>query len=143
MNEWKVRQQVTHRLHEHTDLSQDDQVVVMRRGAISELDFQAEIVAYFLREGDGRLYYPQKAYSVALVYAKLLQRYFDEDFYEVLNDADLLLGDKHFVPYSKDKGTYDELILLMSHANLWDFENNPISQVRATVSYFKKEFLLD
>jgi len=143
MKEWKIRQQLTHRLHEHDDLMKDHQVIVWKRDEISGLDFQADIIAYFLRVGDGYLYYPQKSYSVALIYAKLLQRYFKEDFYEALDDPDLLLGDSHFVPYSKDKGTYDQLICTMAYQNLWDFENNPISQVRATVRYFKKEFLLD
>jgi len=142
MKDWKIKQLLTHKTHVHEDLQENHPTVIYRREEMYGIDFQAEVINYFLREGDGYLYYPQKSYSVGLIYAKLLQRYFKEDFYVALDDPDLLLSDPHFVRYRDDKRTYDQLIFTMSHLNLWDFENNPISQVQASVSYFKKEFLV-
>ncbi|TFG95661.1 hypothetical protein E4H12_12840 [Candidatus Thorarchaeota archaeon] len=86
---------------------------------------------------------PCKSYAVALVYARLLERYFNEDFITVLSDPELLFKDKHFVPYSANSALYDQLISMMTYRELWDFESNPISQVQTTVRYFKKEFLLE
>jgi len=88
------------------------------------------------------LVYPEKSYAVAMVYAKLLEKYFGENFYEVLDDQDLLLGDKYFVRYSKNKEWYDKLIATMDEWKLWDFENSKLPQVQATITYFKKEFQL-
>lgn len=88
------------------------------------------------------IYYPQKSYAVALIYAKLLEKYFDEPFYEALDNPTLLLGDKYFKQYSERRLVYDRAIHKITKNSLWDFENIKTSRVQATVDYFRKEFLL-
>ena len=39
-----------------------------------------------------KLFYPGKSYAVALIFAKLLELHFNEDFYTALDDPMLLLG---------------------------------------------------
>lgn len=85
---------------------------------------------------------PVKSYAVAIVYARLLEKRFGEHFIEALNYPDLLLGDRYFSRYCDDWRTYDSVFALLRERKLWDFENNNLPQVKATVSYFKKEFLL-
>jgi hypothetical protein len=143
MKEWKTRQQITNRLHEHTDIADASKVTVWDRSKLLPGAFEYWVISYFRLPGDGQLHYPQKSYAVALVYAKLLEQYFGESFYDVLDDRDLLLGDKYFVRYSEDRATYDSIIRELTRQDMWNFEANPISQVQATVRYFKKEFLLD
>jgi hypothetical protein len=143
MKDWKVRQQLTHKLHQHDDLIENEEMREWKREELRDIDFLSSVLAYFFREGDGVLHYPQKSYSVAVIYAKLLEKYFQEDFYEVLNDPDLLPSDKYFVPYLQDQEVYDQVITTLTTFNKWDFESNPISRVQATVRYFKKEFLLE
>lgn len=82
---------------------------------------------------------PTKTYAVALIYAKLLEKHFSEDFYEVLSDPDLLYGNaKWFVPYSPETArTYDRIIKAVP-----EIIRPEISQTQATITYFEKEFLL-
>lgn len=143
MKPWKVRQQLTHRLHEHDDLIEDTDVRVWNKDDFRPIDFAHDVFGYFVQEGDGTLHYPQKSYAVAIIYAKLLEKHFGENFIAVLNDPELLLSDKFFMPYSEDPETYDSVISMLTYWNNWDFESNPISSVQATVRYFKKEFMLD
>lgn len=141
MKEWKIRQQIYDRTwHDHDDLVCHSKII-----DTSELGFDpsfaGKVGSYFMWEWDV-LVYPEKSYAVAMVYAKLLEKYFGENFYEVLDDQDLLLGDKYFVRYSKNKEWYDKLIATMDEWKLWDFENSKLPQVQATITYFKKEFQL-
>ncbi|TFG94183.1 hypothetical protein E4H12_15630 [Candidatus Thorarchaeota archaeon] len=143
MKEWKLRQQITHKLHKHDDLIENEEVIVTDRASIRTLDFAHDVLMYFVQEGDGKLYYPQKSYAVALIYARLLEKYFGEQFYDALNDPELLISDLYFVPYNEDREAYDDIIGAANYWKLWDFESNPISYVQSTVHYFKQEFLLD
>ena len=76
---------------------------------ISE-DIVGDAVLHFEEKVDEWIY-PSKSYVVAICYAKWLEQDFDEDFYEVLDDPDLLFGnDPYFVPYSEDEGTYQAIL---------------------------------
>lgn len=138
MKEWKVNQEVFHRTNIPTDWTSDKKVVV------STHDVVEDIVQYFSVELGDVLIYPAKSYAVALIYSRLLSKYFNEEFYTALNDPMLLFGnDKYFVPYYKDIKTYDQAILRISTIrDAWDVENSRLSQVQATTAYFKQEFLL-
>jgi|TARA_B000000565_G_scaffold255349_1_gene235721 hypothetical protein len=54
--------------------------------------------------------YPAKSYFVAICYAKWIEKDFKEDFYTVLDDADLIPKDPYFRRYSQDKETYDAIL---------------------------------
>lgn len=91
-----------------------------------------QVISFF--KSESQLIYPAKSYFVAIVYAKCMQKYFNVDFYQALNDKDLLPDDKFFIPYHKDKLTYDKIIENIQ--NIWQYDS-----INKTVNYFKKEFL--
>lgn len=104
MKEWKIRQQYFHMMnHEFKD---DLNKVEIRLSN----DIIEDAVRHFEEYVDEWIY-PAKSYVVAICYAYWIAIDFDEDFYEVLNDPELLAGnDPYFVPYEEDKYTYDEII---------------------------------
>lgn len=97
-------------------------------------NLEEQVVKFF--ENGSELIYPAKSYFVAIVYAKCLERYFGEDFYQSLNDNDLLPDDKYFQPYTADIDTYNTI--LASIGDIWQYKS-----IEKTVGYFKKEFLVD
>lgn len=98
------------------------------------VDIVDQIVNFFNTES--QLIYPAKAYFVAIVYAKCMEKYFFEDFYKMLDDPELLSDDKYFVTYENDKNTYDSVLVLLKK----DILSYPSTQ--KTENYFKKEFLI-
>lgn len=92
-----------------------------------------QVVDFFLTESE--LIYPAKSYFVAIVYAKCLEKYFGSDFFESLNDPELLPDDTYFKTYSQDKFTYDNIINRIG--DIWQYPS-----ICKTVNYFKKEFLI-
>lgn len=92
-----------------------------------------QVVNFFLTESE--LIYPAKSYFVAIVYAKCLEKYFGGNFFEYLNDSELLPDDTYFKVYSQDKSTYDNIINRIG--NIWQYPS-----ICKTVNYFKKEFLI-
>ena len=92
-----------------------------------------QVVNFFFTESE--LIYPAKSYFVAIVYAKCLEKFFGGNFFEYLNDPELLPDDTYFKVYSQDKSTYDNIINRIG--NIWQY-----SSICKTVNYFKKEFLI-
>lgn len=92
-----------------------------------------QVVDFFLTESE--LIYPAKSYFVAIVYAKCLEKYFGGNFFEYLNDSELLPDDTYFKIYSQDKSTYDNIINRIG--DIWQYPS-----ICKTVNYFKKEFLI-
>ena len=92
-----------------------------------------QVVDFFLTESE--LIYPAKSYFVAIVYAKCLEKYFGGNFFEYLNDSELLPDDTYFKVYSQDKSTYDNIIDRIG--DIWQYPS-----ICKTVNYFKKEFLI-
>ena len=104
MKDWKARQAAFHAVTEDFKDDLNDVDVV-----ISD-DIVADAVMHFEEKVDEWIY-PAKSYVVAICYAKWLEQDFNEDFYEVLDDPDLLYGnDPYFVPYSDDEGTYNAIL---------------------------------
>jgi hypothetical protein len=129
MKEWKIRQEIFHRLNtEH-----DDDL------SLHTVEVQDEIVEnaikYFTTTELGWVY-PAKSYVVAICYARWLNQHFSEDFYESLNDPELLHGnDPYYVPYEQDKDTYNKIL----NAVGFDF-NEEIGIIPDIKMYFLKEF---
>lgn len=84
------------------------------------------------------LIYPAKSYFVAIVYAKCLEKYFQVDFLEALNDKELLPDDLYFKSYSEDKETYDKIFALLKNKDILSLKSS-----QKTVNYFKQEFLVE
>lgn len=85
-----------------------------------------------------KLIYPAKSYFVAIVYAKCLEKYFNEQFYNALNYNDLLPDDSYFVTYEENKQVYDIILKRLDLDNILELEST-----KKTIAYFKQEFLID
>jgi hypothetical protein len=129
MKEWKVRQEVYHRLtQEHSDDLNHCSIEIVD-------DVVASAVRYFTERKIGWLY-PSKSYVVAILYARWLHEEFGEDFLTALDDADLLYNnDPYFVPYSQDPETYVKIIMALPQ----DMTQGRIPDIR---DYFEREFMI-
>jgi hypothetical protein len=129
MKEWKIRQEIFHRLNtEH-----DDDLSLHKVEVRDEIVENA--IKYFTTTELGWVY-PAKSYVVAICYARWLNQHFSEDFYESLNDPELLHGnDPYYVPYEQDKDTYNKIL----NAVGFDF-NEEIGIIPDVKMYFLKEF---
>jgi len=104
MQEWKIKQEIYHRLH--TDHSDDLNAVdiVITENTVDDA------VKHFYERVDQWIY-PAKSYFVAICYAHWISQDFGDDFYELLNDPMLLAGnDPYFTTYNNDEETYNRII---------------------------------
>jgi len=128
MKDWKARQAAFHTTA--TEFRDDlNEVDIL----ISD-DIVDDAVLHFNEKVDEWIY-PAKSYVVAICYATWLSEDYGEDFYEVLDDPDLLFGnDPYFVPYSDDEGTYNAILEAI------DFDRNA-GMVPDIYEYYKEEML--
>lgn len=141
MKEYKIRQDVYHKITEIGDYTDGTDYTVLE---LSTGDLVESILDHFTKEQPD-LIYPTKSYFVAIIYSKLLGVHFNEQFYTALNDPDLLYGnDKFFVPYSEATLVYDTVIRRLPWFPLGNCGfNDSLSQVVSTIDYFNKEFSID
>lgn len=129
IKEHKIRQEIYHRLNSNHN---DD--LSLHSVEIND-DIIGNAIKYFTTTELGWVY-PAKSYVVAICYARWLNEYFGEDFYESLNDPNLLYGnDPYFVPYEKDKNTYNKIMNTIK----FDFDEKA-GIVPDVKEYFLKEF---
>ena len=102
--EWKIRQALYHKLNsDYTDDLKKVKIEINK-------NIVEDAVRYFYNTNMPFIY-PSKSYVVAICYAYWLSKDFSEDFYELLDDSDLLYGnDPYFKTYSEDTKTYDEIL---------------------------------
>ena len=133
MNEWKIRQEIYHRLNtEHTD-DLNDKAVVFTNNVVEDA------IRYF-NERDIGWIYPSKSYMVGICYAKWLSEEFGGEPLDYLNDSKLLYGnDPYFVTYDEDKETYDSILNKILG---WDF-NSDLGMCPDVKGYFTEEFQID
>ena len=132
MTEWKVRQNLFYKLN--TEPFDDD---LNTKEIIFTDNIVRDSVRYF-KEKDLGWIYPSKSFMVGICYSKWISETFGGDFYEILNDKELLFNnDPYFKCYSEDKETYDSIIDIIG----LDFDQTEgyVSDVRV---YFEEEFLL-
>jgi hypothetical protein len=104
MQEWKIKQEIYHRLnHEYRDdLNKVDIVMSNDYG---------DILRHFHEKVDQWIY-PAKSYFVAVCYASWIAEDYGEDLIELLKDPMLLAGnDPYFKPYDEDPDTYDKILM--------------------------------
>jgi len=105
MQEWKIKQEIYHRLNtEHTDDLKKVDIVITT-------NVKEDALRHFVEYVDEWIY-PAKSYAVAFCYAYWIsQDYLNEEFYMLLNDPDLLHGnDPYFRTYKEDPDTYNYIM---------------------------------
>lgn len=134
MNEdWKIRQEIYHRLHtEHSDDLNTKDVTMSD-------DIVNNAVKYFNETNIGWIY-PAKSYMVGICYSKWLAKHFGGRPVEYLEDPNLLYGnDPYFVQYSTDPRSYH---LILNEIGGWDFDETK-GMVPDVYEYFVEEFMLN
>ena len=98
-----------------------------------------DAVAY-LKEGSNYLRFPGAARAVAIAAADFVSRSFGEDFYQVLDDGNLMNGnDPYFKRYTEDKKVYDEILRRVDVGNI----NWSSFRMGVTHRLLKEEYMLD
>ncbi|MFN8847102.1 MAG: hypothetical protein ACK5V3_11190 [Bdellovibrionales bacterium] len=141
MKEWKIRQELYHRLTAHSDRGDDfEQMQIVFEWDEDSIVQRALEYPIFQNEN---LYYPGKSYAVAIIYAQLLSKHFNENLIELLDDPQLLFGnDPYFKTYSEAKEIYDRILKEFPDLNL----SKPAEyseDMNRTLQYFKEEFMLE
>ena len=129
--DWKERQRVSYQNH-NNDFG--DNNLTVRFEWLKEDDLVEQVVDFF-RNGS-ELVYPAKYIFVNIVYSHFLEKYFDRDFYESLDDAEMIADSPCVVTYSQCKNVYDRVL-----EEIGDIEQYP--SIQTTYDYFKEEFLFD
>ena len=131
MEEWKVRQDIYHRLNkEHSDDLNDKEIEVSN-------NIVGNAIRYFNDRDIGWIY-PAKSYMVAICYARWLAEEFGGRAVEYLDDPKLLYGnDPYFCEYSRDPKTYHQILNVIG----WDFDDTQ-GMCPDVKGYFIKEFML-
>jgi hypothetical protein len=133
MEEWKIRQEIYHRLNTEFDDDLNTKEIVMTN------DIIGNAVRYFNDRDIGWIY-PAKSYMVGICYARWLSEEFGGDPLEYLEDPDLLYGnDPYFVQYSADPASYHEVL---NSIGGWDFDQNS-GMVPDVKEYFNDEFMIN
>lgn len=102
-----------------------NQLVINHTDDFSLMEFieDSEIVnnaLKYFKEATFPLIYPAKSYSVAIIYATLIEMEYGIPLRETLNDDDLFLGqDDFFVPYHADSITYEKIIDKLRNVPNW------------------------
>ena len=133
MEDWKIRQELYHRLNTVHDDDLNDKDIVITDNIVTDA------VRYFKEDNLGWIY-PSKSYMVAICYARWLSEEFGGNPIDYLNDIDLLFGnDPYFVTYDEDTVKYNQIL---GYIGSWQF-NETKGFVPDVKSYFLKEFMID
>ena len=133
MKEWKLKQEVYHRLNPtHKDTLNDKEIYLIWE----DNDIILNAKRHWVEQVD-RFIYPAKSYCVAICYAKWIERDYGDNFYDLLNDKDLLYGnDPYFEIYKGKEHICDPII----EAFPKDEQLGMIPDIR---DYYEKEIRYD
>lgn len=133
MEDWKIRQELYHRLNPVHDDDLNDKHITITENIVTDA------VRYFKEDSLGWIY-PSKSYMVGICYARWLSEQFGGNPIDYLNDLDLLFGnDPFFVTYDQDKITYNQIL---GYIGGWKF-NEAKGFVPEVKQYFLKEFMIN
>ena len=127
--DYKERRKLSYLINAFDDIDLDYIYIKQSKEDLIKL-----IIKFFNTES--LLIYPAKSYFVAIVYAKCIEKYFHINFYDALNDEELLPDDKYFKTYNESKDIYDKV--LESIGDIYQYDS-----IDKTVKYFKQEYLID
>ena len=127
---WKNRRKLSYLINDFDDVNLPYTV----RTYDSDEALIKEIVSFFINGSE--LIYPAKSYFVALVYAKMLEKYFGVDFYKALEDKELLPDDIFFVTYNNSREIYDSVVKIIGDPLRYEASEK-------TKQYFYQEFMVN
>lgn len=131
--EYKLRQEMYHNLNKPDDDIKEEPWLF----CLDSNDQLVNDITEYMTVPVEKLLYPSKSYAVALIYAKLLHKYFGIRVLTSLKDPELLFkNDSFFVPYKVGVSAdiYKRVIFLPIKPEL--------PQVAKTINYFRQEFYL-
>lgn len=150
---WRYRRTTYYALNpmlEQTDLLGVDEGDYVNEGKtypviIRDDNIVEDALEYMFGEPEA-LVYPAKSYAIAMIYALFLATEFgglhQMTPFDFLAQKDLLPGDPHFAPLTKDnKELYREIAKRSSDRLPWSEKLSAWGQ--KTLQYWKKEFMLD
>lgn len=139
MKNWKINQKIYHTLNQNfADEYGDEDIELMNNPTIDEIiQTVKDYISGWVPE---KVVYPAKSFFVAIVYARLLRDYFDENPLESLSDQDLLYGnDPYFIPYNA--GTESQLIYdSVINEYTWEFDLSK-GEIPDVSNYFYEEII--
>jgi hypothetical protein len=140
MKAWQIRHRLFHQLFQGEDLGDDlSKFTVIEEHSPDDIVRRALEYPVIQRP---ELYYPGKAYCVAVTFAKLLEIHFGEDFHECLRDPMLLYENPPFhKTYDEDPQTYERIISRFPWHLITD-RASASPDFQKTLEYFELEFLL-
>jgi hypothetical protein len=133
MEEWKIRQEIYHRVNHEFDDDLNTKEIVLSD------DIAGNAVLYFNQRDVGWIY-PAKSYMVGICYARWLSEHFGGDPIDYLEDSTLLYNnDPYFVNYSRDPKIYHTILESIGG---WSFDVHT-GMVPDVYQYFIEEFMID
>ena len=128
MSTWKDRRRLAYLIYDFDDINLP--YIYIEE---SKEDLINRIILFFQTESE--LIYPAKSFFVAIVYSKCIEKFFNINFYTVLNDKELLPDDRFFKTYSEASEIYDKVLKKIT--DIWEYKS-----INATLKYFYQEFLI-
>ena len=128
MSTWKDRRRLAYLIYDFDDINLPYTYIEE-----SKEDLINRIILFFQTESE--LIYPAKSFFVAIVYSKCIEKFFNINFYTVLNDKELLPDDHFFKTYSEASEIYDKVLEKIT--DIWEYKS-----INATLKYFYQEFLI-
>jgi hypothetical protein len=133
MKDWKIQQELYHRLTPVHDDDLNDKDIVITDNIVTDA------VRYFKESNLGWIY-PSKSYMVGICYARWLAETVGGDPLDYLNDPDLLYGnDPYFVIYNDAPKIYVDILESIGG---WNFDKTT-GMVPDVRKYFNEEFMLN
>lgn len=128
MTPWKLNRQIYNQVmaNRHTDIIEDSELVI-------EDKVNIPAALKYLEEQSFPLIQPSKSRVVAIIYAKLIEKYFGLTFIIALSDPELLTDDIHFKSYFEDLDGYNLLLDALPPVKEWPAMGGWVDR---TIKYF-------
>lgn len=103
----------------YNDLVKDHEDDLKHTPWVLDDEIVENAIRYF-EKAEFPLVYPAKSYSVAVIYAKLIEEKYGIPLRETLDDEDLFLGgDEFFKPYREDPYNYESILQRLDAIEDW------------------------
>lgn len=136
MKEYTYRRISFYALHGQDDFEDEHKNFKM---VVDESTVIADAVTY-LKDGTSYLRFPGAARAVAIAVADIIARNFNENFFDILNDKNLMnMNDPFFATYDEAKEVYDAILESVPlHKINWSSERMGITE-----RLILQEYMLD